>query len=162
MHLKWFNTTVYVLTLCNFTLKMTQIFDITTSHNSWTFSTLEHHALSFLANTVTCLFTSAAVYVCVCVCVRVCVCVCGRCPAACSNQDKGMPSHSRQRVCRLSEHADKLCRLMAHQTVRLSPDNARSSVQPQKKTKTKTKTTTQRRSERLYLKCRMWDVTQNF
>lgn len=55
--------------------------------------------------------------------------------APCNSQDKGM-CPCRQRVCRLSEHADKLCRLMAHQTVTLNADNPRSAVQPKKKKKT--------------------------
>ena len=132
----------------------------------WTFDTLHHHAMSFLLNTGTSFIRQRRRTLCtysvhVCICASMCVCVCAwqtPGPAPCSSsQDKGTPSRSRQRVYRQSEHTDKLCRLMAHQTVTRSPDNARSAVQPQKKKKKKT----QKHRERLYLKCRMLDVTQD-
>lgn len=53
--------------------------------------------------------------------------------SACYSQDKGMSSHSRQSVCRQSQHSDKFFSLMAHQTVKMSSHNACSTVRPQKK-----------------------------
>lgn len=44
-----------------------------------------------------------------------------------SSQEKGTSSSCRQTVGSCSEHTDKLCRLMAHQTVKRSSDNAGST-----------------------------------
>lgn len=118
---------------------------VITLHNLWTFNTLKHHAKTLLPNTATYFFTSE---------VHVFV---NPGPDACYSQDKGTPPHSRQKVCRQSEHTDKFYPLIAHQTVTVSPDNACSTVQPQKNEKK-----TQRCRERLYLNCQKWDVTQNF
>lgn len=95
-----------------------------TWHNLWTLNTLKHHAKSFLPNTAIYFSYVSDVWLWVYV---------NTGPAAYNSQDEGTPSHSRQRVCRQSEHTDKFCRLMAHQTVTMSPDNACSTVQPQKK-----------------------------
>lgn len=113
--------------------------------------------MSLLQNTVKLMYLRQHHMTLVSVCMYVFMCV--RAwqtpgPAPCSSsQDKGMPTYSRQRVCRQKESTDKLCRQMAHRTVTLSPDNARSTVHPLKKT--------MRLRERLYLKCWMWDSTQS-